>query len=65
MAPLPKRRHSTHRSGRRRSADILNKNTASICRQCGATKRAHTACQKCGFYKKNQVISIKTNEEIN
>ncbi|MBM3283556.1 50S ribosomal protein L32 [Candidatus Gottesmanbacteria bacterium] len=52
MAPLPKRRHSSRRSGKRERA-VLNTNLVNlnICRKCGANKLPHRICPACGFYK--------------
>ena len=52
MAPLPKRRHSTARSGKREKI-ALSKSLpyTSRCPKCGHSKLPHRACPKCGFYK--------------
>lgn len=52
MTPLPKRRHSTRRSGKREKANLAVKlNQKFSCKKCGASKLMHRACPKCGFYR--------------
>ncbi len=52
MAPLPKRRHSTRRGGKR-EMDNLRKKTAKVnhCPKCKSVKESHRICPKCGFYR--------------
>lgn len=52
MTPLPKRRHSTRRGGKRERA-VLKVKTQSPdkCPKCKSVKLPHRACKKCGFYK--------------
>lgn len=52
MAPLPKRRHSTARSGKREKARVLERVLLVKCPSCGQPKKPHTACPSCGKYKK-------------
>jgi large subunit ribosomal protein L32 len=58
--PVPKKRHSNIRQGKRRfsnyrlSAVALNK-----CPQCGAAVLPHHACPTCGAYQGRQVIKLK------
>lgn len=52
MAPLPKRRHSTRRQGKREKTALKAKLTIpGICPKCNAKKLSHRACPKCGYYK--------------
>ncbi|MCJ7740362.1 50S ribosomal protein L32 [Candidatus Microgenomates bacterium] len=52
MAPLPKRRHSTRRGGKREKANMAVKLTAlMLCPKCQTPKLPHRICKKCGFYK--------------
>ncbi len=50
MTPLPKRRHSTRRGGKREAA--IKKLVVSVekCPKCHAMKRTHRACPSCGYY---------------
>ncbi|MBI3379224.1 50S ribosomal protein L32 [Candidatus Gottesmanbacteria bacterium] len=52
MAPLPKRRHSTRRQGKREKANLKAKlPVLNTCPKCGTKKLPHRVCPKCGFYK--------------
>lgn len=52
MTPLPKRRHSTRRQGKREQAALTAKLMVSYkCSKCGTNKLSHHVCPKCGFYK--------------
>ncbi|MBI2611341.1 50S ribosomal protein L32 [Candidatus Gottesmanbacteria bacterium] len=59
MTPLPKRKFSTRRSGKREAH--LNKRLSLFekCPNCGSLKRSHRICPSCGFYNKREVISPK------
>ncbi|MDP3998174.1 MAG: 50S ribosomal protein L32 [bacterium] len=59
MAPLPKRRHSRARKGKRRQAISLKSTAFGSCPNCGALKRPHMVCQNCGNYKGKPVIVKK------
>ena len=48
--PNPKRRHSNHRTGIRRSHDALRLTPPNHCARCGAPVRPHRVCDNCGFY---------------
>ncbi|OGK53372.1 50S ribosomal protein L32 [Candidatus Roizmanbacteria bacterium RIFCSPLOWO2_01_FULL_44_13] len=48
MAPLPKRKHSTRRSGKRKSAKAKSLPNLVKCENCGKTKLAHRICKYCG-----------------
>ncbi|MBI3955022.1 50S ribosomal protein L32 [Candidatus Gottesmanbacteria bacterium] len=52
MAPLPKRRHSTRRSGKRENVNIqVTLTKPNKCPKCKTLKLPHHICPKCGFYK--------------
>ena len=52
MTPLPKRRHSSRRGGKREKANMkASLSIPNICPKCHAVKLPHRACPKCGFYK--------------
>jgi len=59
MTPLPKRRHSTRRSGKRQAAHQLHVVKLVKCSNCGQTKRPHEICPNCGFYDHRLVIPPK------
>ncbi|PIU03636.1 50S ribosomal protein L32 [Candidatus Shapirobacteria bacterium CG08_land_8_20_14_0_20_39_18] len=56
MTPLPKRRHSTRRSGKRRASQKIGLPNLSACSNCGALKPAHQVCPKCGYYNDKPVL---------
>ncbi|MBI2616863.1 50S ribosomal protein L32 [Candidatus Gottesmanbacteria bacterium] len=52
MAPLPKRRHSSRRSGKRERVALKRSlRELQVCPKCGTKKLPHRICPKCGFYK--------------
>ncbi|MBI4990650.1 50S ribosomal protein L32 [Candidatus Gottesmanbacteria bacterium] len=52
MAPLPKRRHSTRRAGKREKINLAVKlGNANVCPKCQKVKLPHRICPNCGFYK--------------
>ncbi|MFC1727217.1 50S ribosomal protein L32 [Patescibacteria group bacterium] len=59
MGALPKRRISTGRKGRRRSAINLKKPRLNSCPNCGQPKALHQACSHCSYYKGKSIISKK------
>jgi large subunit ribosomal protein L32 len=59
MAPLPKRRHSTRRGGKRKAAIKLTLTAMAVCKQCGAAYRPHTVCANCGYYDGKPVVAKK------
>jgi len=60
MTPLPKRRHSTRRQGKRRAAIKLGLPKYQACPSCGKPKKAHQVCPHCGNYRP---IAPKTKTE--
>ncbi|PJE67294.1 50S ribosomal protein L32 [Candidatus Shapirobacteria bacterium CG10_big_fil_rev_8_21_14_0_10_40_9] len=63
MTPLPKRRHSTRRQGKRRASISYILPNLVICPNCQELKPAHQVCPKCGYYKDRQVVKIKIKKE--
>jgi len=59
MTPLPKRRHSTRRGGKRKAAIKLSLIGLSTCPGCGKNIVPHRACPTCGMYKGKQIIVKK------
>ncbi len=52
MTPLPKRRLSSRRQGKREKANLKVKLlNISRCPKCSKPKLPHKACSYCGFYK--------------
>ncbi|MBU2577591.1 50S ribosomal protein L32 [Patescibacteria group bacterium] len=58
MTPLPKRRWSTRRQGKKRATHIPAKPVMVKCPNCGELRKSHNACLKCGFYRDRQVLPI-------
>jgi large subunit ribosomal protein L32 len=54
--PLPKRRHSNARTGKRRAHDALRVPGFSECPQCHEMKLPHRACLNCGTYRGRTVV---------
>ncbi|MCL4359677.1 50S ribosomal protein L32 [Patescibacteria group bacterium] len=50
MTPLPKRRHSTRRGGKRKASIRLSLPALTHCPECHAPKLPHRVCRKCGYY---------------
>ncbi|MDO8451432.1 MAG: 50S ribosomal protein L32 [bacterium] len=61
MAPLPKRRHSRRRGGKRTAAIKLSVIGLLRCNACAALRLPHRACPKCGTY--NDRIAIPKREK--
>lgn len=59
MAPLPKRKHSSRRQGKRRAAINFKIPVLQKCSNCGFLIKPHRVCPKCGFYKGKMVLKIK------
>ncbi len=47
MTPLPKRKHSTQRKGKRITAKSAGLPGLIVCKNCGKKKRAHLICKYC------------------
>ncbi|OGC33859.1 50S ribosomal protein L32 [candidate division WOR-1 bacterium RIFOXYB2_FULL_48_7] len=61
--PVPKKRHSNIRQGKRRFGNYRLKGiNLSKCPQCGAANPPHQACATCGTYQGRAVIKIKTKQ---
>ena len=61
--PLPKKRHSKARGGRRRTHWKLKTTNLAPCPQCKTLKPPHRVCPVCGTYNGRQALEIKTKEE--
>jgi large subunit ribosomal protein L32 len=59
VPPLPKRKLSKARKGRRRANDGLQPVQIVACPQCGAMRPAHQVCPECGTYRGVTVIEKK------
>lgn len=63
MAPLPKRRHSSHRQSKRKRALKSPKIALVKCPNCGSFKIPHRVCPECGYYKGKPVIIKKQKKD--
>lgn len=64
MAPLPKRRLSRMRQGRRRSTINFKKLSLANCSNCGNPKLPHQVCVNCGTYKGEVIKAPKIKTKI-
>jgi large subunit ribosomal protein L32 len=55
----PKSKRSVRGRKMRERANTLTKKVLTTCAQCGATRRPHHACEKCGMYRGRTVASNK------
>lgn len=65
MAPLPKKRHSTRRQGKRRAAIHLALPNLVKCPNCQEYMIPHRVCSSCGQYKGKDIVikkSVSTDE---
>lgn len=63
MPPLPKRKLSKARKGRRRAHDSLQLINLVKCTQCGAMRPPHHVCPSCGSYRGETVIEMKADKK--
>ncbi|MBN2541670.1 50S ribosomal protein L32 [bacterium] len=57
---LPKRKHSKARSRKRRTHWKLKGPAVVECPHCNQPKLSHHVCPNCGYYKGEQVITVKS-----
>lgn len=60
---LPPFRVSPGRTRRRRAHHALTAQHTTLCPNCGAAKRPHTACQSCGYVRPG--LQIKPTKPAN
>jgi large subunit ribosomal protein L32 len=63
MGPLPKRKLSRRKRGHRRSHDALSLRHLVRCDHCNEYKPSHQVCPSCGYYRGEQIIEVKSDEE--
>ena len=63
MVPLPKRRHSTRRQGKRKASISLRMPAVLTCPNCGSLRLPHRACEYCGWYNGKKMISVKSKQK--
>jgi large subunit ribosomal protein L32 len=57
---VPAFRQSPGRTRRRRAHQALKSVHTTLCPNCGAAKRPHTACQNCGYVRPG--LQVKTTK---
>ncbi len=62
MTPLPKRRHSTRRGGKRKAAIKYSNLGLTVCPQCKTLRMAHRVCGTCGYYDGKEIIKQKVKK---
>ena len=60
--PVPKKKTTRARRGKRRAHIKLTKSTLIKCSKCGKFILPHRVCPYCGWYKGKEVIKIKLKE---
>jgi large subunit ribosomal protein L32 len=64
MTPLPKRRLSSARQGKRRQSISLPKTTLVKCENCKNLKIPHQVCGNCGTYKGEVFVAPKIKTKV-
>ncbi len=64
MTPLPKRRHSSERQGKRRASIQLKARALAKCENCGSLKIPHEVCKNCGTYKGAVIVAPKIKTKV-
>ena len=60
---VPFRRTSRTKKRMRRTHLKKEVGALAVCPKCGANLRPHRACAKCGYYKNEDVLHVKKEEE--
>ncbi len=64
MTPLPKRRLSKERQGRRRASINFKPTSLAKCENCGVLKIPHEVCKNCGTYKGVVIVAPKIKTKV-
>lgn len=59
MPPLPKKKHSSGRTHRRRAHHALKSRNLVQCSNCGELRRPHHVCENCGHYQGREIIEVE------
>ena len=62
---VPKRKHSNHRTGIRRSHDGKSPIQLSICPECRQAVPTHVVCPNCGTYMGRKISEEEKKKNIN
>ncbi|MBN2098627.1 MAG: 50S ribosomal protein L32 [Dehalococcoidia bacterium] len=63
MPPLPKRKTSKARHGKRRSHLSVNPPAMQACSKCHSLKLPHTVCPTCGTYAGEEIIKGRSKKK--
>ncbi len=55
----PKKRHTSARSGNRRSHIAKKTKSLSVCSKCKEVTSSHQVCPNCGFYKGKDILHLE------
>jgi large subunit ribosomal protein L32 len=58
MPPLPKKKTSKSRQGRRRGHLSLGTPNLVVCPQCRSPRPSHQVCPVCGTYRRREVLNV-------
>ena len=64
MAPLPKKKISKARRGRREAAKVYHSPKLVACPHCSKLKLPHVLCPNCGYYKDRMVLEPKKKTKV-
>ncbi len=59
----PKKRHSSTRSGNRRSHLAAKTKSLSTCSHCKEPVASHQVCSNCGFYGNEDILKLAEKEK--
>lgn len=63
MPPLPKKKRTQAKQGKRRSHLQLRPVSISTCPQCRTPKPSHRICPNCGYYAGREVLVVGRQEQ--
>ncbi len=55
---VPKQRKTKSRRDQRRMHKYLSSPRLTACLKCGKTKKPHTVCEYCGYYRDREVVDV-------
>ena len=60
---VPRKRKSHSRTRMHRNNQGLTRLCLSACPRCGTSRKPHTICVECGFYREKTVINVEAETE--
>ena len=61
---VPKKKKSYSRTRQRRNNKNITPVMGNFCSNCGSIAHSHNICEKCGFYKGRQVVSVTKDKKF-